>query len=74
LEALSGCTVCTEKTATDPPVTREASNFEARIVDLFLPWLKDDIPDGAWMVLSGNVERIIKEVRNYGPGNSRTTF
>jgi hypothetical protein len=63
MELLDGYRVHTEKTTNDPPVTRETSVIEAKIVNLFLPWLKGDIPDRAWQVLSGNLERIIKEAR-----------
>jgi hypothetical protein len=49
--------------ASDQSVIRETSVIEAKIVNLFLPWLKDDIPDRAWQLLSGDLEKVIKEVR-----------
>jgi hypothetical protein len=52
------------KTVDDPPV-RDTSTFEAKIITLFLPWLKDDISDHKWQVLSKNVGRIIREIQ-YG--------
>jgi hypothetical protein len=63
MELLAGCRVHTEKTTNDPPVTRETSGIEAKVVNLFLPWLKDDIPERTWQVLSRDIEKIIKEVR-----------
>ena len=39
-----------------------ANFYEAKITDLFLPWLVDEVPDGAWQTL--------QEKLGHSPGHS----
>jgi hypothetical protein len=47
----------------DQPV-KDTSTYEGKIATCFLPWLKDDITDGAWQSLSSRVANIIREIQN----------
>jgi len=36
--------------------------YEARITNIFLPWLVETIPDGAWQTLQGRLRNMIVKI------------
>lgn len=50
MEIIEGCRVRTKKIS-DQQNILEGSFLEARIVDLFQPWLKSTIPDPQWCTM-----------------------
>jgi len=43
--------------------------YEACITNLFLPWLVDEIPDGAWQILQEKLKKIIQKIISKGRVN-----
>jgi len=37
-------------------------SYEAKITDLFVPWLIDEVPDGAWSTLQEKLGRIVRDI------------
>jgi hypothetical protein len=40
----------------------DVSSYEAKISDLFMPWLVEEIPDSRWVTLQKNLGLIIRDI------------
>jgi hypothetical protein len=47
----------------------DATFYEARITNLFIPWLVDEISDGAWQILQEKLKKIIQKIISKGRVN-----
>lgn len=48
------------------PTSFDINAYEASITNLFVPWLVEDIPDGAWQTLQKKLCEIIRGIKSLG--------
>jgi len=51
----------------DSPIS-DTAFYESCITNIFLPWLVEEIPDGAWQTLQKNLNIIILKILLNGSG------